>query len=315
MPEPISRMLSGDLLPPRLRDLPEPPAALHLVGELPRGPSVAIVGTREPSPEAHAFARTLAHELARAGIIILSGGAQGIDSAAHEGALDAEGRTVVVAPAGFHKPFPAENRELFSRVVAAGSAYLSLLPPDEPAPRGIFFERNGCLVALAHAVVLVEARHRSGARNAAAWARRLGRPLLVVPSAPWISAGAGCILELRLGGRLCAGAPDVLRALEESLVIPPSQRAPAATARVGTEQLSLSLAALGGDGELERVVRAVAAGARHLDGVCAVAGLPPASVQRHLLTLTLEGVLVADPAGSLGLGPVERSVSTTKISK
>jgi DNA processing protein len=315
MLEPISRILSGDLLPGRLRDLPEPPSELHLAGELPRGPAVAIVGTRSPSDAALKFAASLAGDLARAGIIILSGGAEGIDSAAHQGALDAKGQTVVVAPAGFDRPFPPKNRDLFRKIVAAGGAYLALLPPDEPAPRGVFFARNGCLVALAHAVVVVEARHRSGARNAAAWARRLARPLLAVPSAPWILTGPGCILELRLGARLCTGSDDVLRALEESLVIPALPRTPAPAPEPDSEQMALPLGPAEAGGELERVVRAVAAGARHLDGVCEALGLPPASAQRHLLTLTLEGVLVADALGGLRVNPTHRPVSTTKTSK
>lgn len=318
MAPPISRVLSGESLPPALRELEEPPAELHLVGELPRGPSVAIVGTRAPSADAADFARSLACELARAGIIILSGGAEGIDSAAHEGALAAGGRTVVVAPAGFNKPFPPKNAGLFRRIVAEGGAYLALLPPDEPAPRGIFFARNGCLVALAHAVVVVEAKHRSGARNAAAWARRLGRPLLAVPSAPWITTGPGCILELRLGARLCVSPDDVLRALEESLVIParPRARAPALDADFDQLELPLPPGTAGSEeGEVERVVRAVAAGARHLDGVCEASGLPPASAQRHLLTLTLEGVLVADGAGGLGVNPARWPVSAPKLLK
>jgi DNA processing protein len=315
MVEPISRVLSGDLLPPAVRELEEPPSELHLVGELPRGPSVAVVGTRAPSSEASNFARGLAGELARAGIIILSGGAEGIDAAAHEGALDGKGRTVVVAPAGFNKPFPPKNRELFHRIIAEGGAYLALLPPEEPAPRGIFFARNGCLVALAHAVVVVEAKHRSGARNAAAWARRLGRPLLAVPSAPWIPTGAGCILELRLGARVCSGSDDVLRALEESLVIPALPRARTPAAPANSEQMALPLGPVEEGGELERVVRAVALGARHLDGVCQVSGLAPGPAQRHLLTLTLEGVLVADAVGGLGLNPARRPVSSTKSLK
>ncbi len=315
MLEPISRILSGDLLPARLRDLPEPPSELHLAGELPRGPSVAIVGTRTPSDAAFKFTTALAGDLARAGIIILSGGAEGIDSAAHQGALDAKGRTVVVAPAGFDKPFPPKNRELFHKIVAAGGAYLALLPPHEPAPRGVFFARNGCLVALAHAVVVVEARHRSGARNAAAWARRLARPLLAVPSAPWISTGLGCILELRLGARLCTGSEDVLRALEESLVIPSRPPTPPPASEPYSEQLALPLGLVEAGGELERVARAVLAGARHLDRVCEAAGLPPASAQRHLLTLTLEGVLVADAVGGFGLNPAHRPVSATKSLK
>src|SRR5262249_30734984 len=81
-------------MPARVLDLPDPPDALYVRGELPRGPSVAIVGTRRPTPEARKFARRLARELASAGVSVLSGGAKGIDAAAHEGALRAHGTTV-----------------------------------------------------------------------------------------------------------------------------------------------------------------------------------------------------------------------------
>jgi DNA processing protein len=308
-----SRLLSDELLPQRLRDLPAPPLGVHVSGELPRGPSVAVVGTRRATLEARRFAFALSRDLARAGIVVLSGGAEGIDAAAHLGAIRGRFPTVVVAPAGFEKPFPARHRRLFERVLAHGGAYLSLRRPVEPALRSGFFARNGCLVALAHVVVVVEARYRSGARNAASWARRLGRPLLVVPNAPWIPTGRGCLLELRLGAKVCAGPGDVLDALEQALVLPPRRRLPVVEPEdqqvelpYGTpEEVRLATAEEGA----ELVVAAVRAGALHLDAVCERSGLSPAAVQRLILTLTLEGVLAADPAGRLGVAPAGGSVS------
>src|SRR5262245_46006796 len=121
-------VLSGPTLPPRFADLPRPPKLLYLWGELPRGPAVAIVGTRHATPAGLEFAETLSHDLARAGVAIFSGGAGGIDSAAHRGALRAGGTTVVMAPAGFDHPYPPENRRLFAQVVERGGAYASLVP-------------------------------------------------------------------------------------------------------------------------------------------------------------------------------------------
>src|SRR5690606_32176743 len=112
--------------------------------------------------------------------------------------------------------------ELFRRIVAERGAYVSLVPDDVAATQPAFFRRNACLAALAHAVVVVQAPRRSGARNAAAWARRLGRPLLVVPSAPWIERGLGCLLELRRGAQLCESARNVLQVLEQLGVTPPA---------------------------------------------------------------------------------------------
>jgi DNA processing protein len=310
-----ARILLGADLPPRLRDLPQPPVSVHLHGELPRGPAVAIVGTRHASARGLRFTEELAGALARRGVAILSGGAEGIDTAAHEGTLAAGGVTVVVAPAGLDAPFPKENAALFRRIIDSGGAYLSLVEDGAPATRGVFFRRNACLVAMAHAVVVTEAPVRSGARNAAKWARKLGRALLAVPYAPWSWRGRGSVLELRLGASVCTGARDVVRALERQLLTPlpkPGQIAPSQGELPfpGSEVAESRLPA-----EPSRVVAAIARGARTIDEICDRTGLGPGAVQRHVLTLTLEGVLAPDPgSGWLGVRAAGL-VSASKISK
>lgn len=290
-------LLTGPSLPLRLRELGEPPPVLHLRGELPRIPAVAIVGTRRPTFEGQKFAESLAHDLSAAGVAVLSGGAEGIDARAHEGALRAGGPTVVVAPAGYARPFPEENAQLFADIVQRGGAYVSLVPDDVAATRTSFFPRNACLAALAHALVVVEADFRSGARNAAAYARKLARPLFAVPHAPWRPKGRGCILELRQGALFCTGAPDVLRELDRMLLT----RVP-----LGGEPTQQTLSfehPLGLSADGERVYAAVAAGARHLDQLCEVTGLSAAAAQGEILTLSLLGVLAPDPSGGLLLSP------------
>jgi DNA processing protein len=282
--------LEGARLPPRLADLSSPPERLFLHGELPRGPAVAIVGTRTPSAEGLAFTRTLASNLAAEGVAILSGGAKGIDTAAHEGALDVGGVTVVVTPAGFDHPFPEENAGLFQRVLAGGGAYLSLFPDDVPAHRAHFFARNSYLAALAHVVVVTQLGYRSGAANAANWARRLGRPLYIVPHSPWVTEGKGAIQELRRGGLPLDRAKEVLKLLSASglhaLPAPPAQG-----------QLWSPAAAPDAD----PVLQALRAGACHVDEIADRTGLSLAAVQQRLLTLALSGVLVPGPLGSLKL--------------
>lgn len=285
-----SQQLFGERLPPRLADLGAPPGRLYVRGELPRGPAVAIVGTRHPSPEAVAFTRAFAAELAAAGVAILSGGAEGIDTAAHEGALDVGGVTVVVAPGGFRKPFPEQNAALFQRIVERGGAYLSLCADDAPASRSSFFPRNACLVALAHVVVVTQLPYRSGAANAAKWARRLGRPLLIVPHSPWVAQGKGALRELRLGGQPVDRPQEVLKLLSDSGLHP--------------------LAAAPVQGELwpedrpndeDPVLGALRQGASHVDEIADRTGLALATVQQRILTLALSGVLVPGPLGSLKL--------------
>jgi DNA processing protein len=287
-------MLAGPTLPPRLADLPEPPTELCLHGELPRGPAVAIVGTRYPTEQGVNFAESLASDLTREGVVVLSGGAEGIDTAAHVGALRAGGTTVVVAPCGFERPYPEENAALFRRVLDAGGAYLSLVSEDTPATRAAFFARNACLVALAHVVVVVEAGFISGALNAAKWARLLGRPLLIVPHSPWSPKGRGCLLELQRGASLCLGPRDILEQLDRMLLSPlPLDGRPV------QPTLPFGDALPGPKADLDRVRAAIAAGATHLDQIADLTGLSPAVVHRQILTLTLDGVLAPDPSGRL----------------
>ncbi|HET7541954.1 MAG TPA: DNA-processing protein DprA [Polyangiaceae bacterium] len=299
MSQVADRCLTGSALPGRLADLAEPPQRLFLRGELPRGPAVAIVGTRHPSDAYARFARDLARDLAGAGVAVLSGGAQGIDSEAHRGALAGGGVTVVVAPAGFERPYPEENAELFREIVAAGGAYLSLPEPDCPATRGIFFARNACLVALAHLVVVVESPVRSGARNAAAYARRLGRPLFVVPAAPWHGNGRGCLAELRLGAKVLLSVKDLLRALRDQNLHPVGST-PLAPGLSRPLQESLSFTETSSPVPARvAVLEAVQNGAGSSDEICLTTGLRPARVSEVILTLRLEGVLVTGPSGRL----------------
>lgn len=286
-----ARELSGRDLPVRLRDLEEPPERLYLHGELPRGPCVAIVGTRRASPEGVDFTRRLAADFAAAGVAVLSGGAEGIDTAAHEGALFVGGMTTVVAPAGLWHPFPKQNGPLFRRIVASGGAYLSLHPADVAADRPIFFARNACLVALAHAVVITETRFQGGALNAAKWARQLGRPHFVVPHSPWHEPGSGAVRLLRLGAQPLDRAADVLKLLSATrlhgLPAPVQTLLPLEYKEGGTDE--------------DPVLAAVRNGASHADEIAELTGLSLAAVQQRLLTLALSGVLVPGPWGSLKL--------------
>lgn len=290
--------LTGTRLPRPLAELPEPPARLHLHGRLPRGPAIAIVGTRTASAEALSWTRELSAEIAAAGVAIFSGGAKGIDTAAHEGALDAGGVTVVVTPAGFDHPFPAQNAELFRRIVDRGGGYLSLYPDEVKAERPEFFARNACLVAMSAAVIVAQTRRtRGGALNAAKWARQLGRELFIVPHSPWVEPGTGAVSLLRLGGRPLDRAKDVLTFLADRrlhalpLAAPPVEEGPVQT----------ELWPPANDPAGDPVLQALRAGATHPDEIADRTGLPMATVQRRILTLTLSGVLVPGPLGSLKL--------------
>jgi DNA processing protein len=199
--------------PQALRARPDAPAALYVRGTLPpvEG-AVAVVGSRAASPYGLGVARALAADLARAGLVVVSGLARGIDTAAHEAALAAGGASVAVVPAGLDHVVPREHRGLAERLAARG-ALVSEWPAGPPPFRGAFVSRNRIIAALAAATVVVEADEASGALATAAAARGYGRPVLAVPGDVDRPTSRGCLGLLRGGARVCAGAGDVLGVL------------------------------------------------------------------------------------------------------
>lgn len=308
--------------PTALTALAAPPP-LYLRGALPAAPGVTVVGTRSPSAAALGFTRALAGELARAGFAIWSGGALGIDAAAHEGALDAGGPTIVAFGGGLDRPYPKEHVRLFARVLAAGGALLARVADATPPSPAGFLLRNELLAALTSATVVIEAGVKSGARNTAAAARRFGRPLCVVPHPPWDPRGEGCAIELArsAGPRAIAiaGARDVLAAIASAgLPLPrrPAERGSGprdARAREREEGEVPAAPArherrpdLGLDAGERAVLAVIGAAPTHLDEVCARAALTPKVVAASVLTLTLRSVVVEGPAGFYRLAPPGR---------
>jgi len=287
--------------PPSLRDLASPPDHLCVRGELFAGPSIAIVGTRKPSPEARAYAHDLAFRLAQSGVAIWSGGAFGIDAAAHGGALDAGGITVAVVGTGLEHCYPPEHADLYERIVSTGGAIVSPFEPSQHATLLTFPQRNGPLAALTQATLVVQAPLKSGARSTAAFARRLGRPLFVVPVAPWDSLGAGNLAEANLGGQVLTDESRLFRLLGVRALDSPTPSSPVPNDRESPVPDALAMCPQPLWDRLSpshrKVFSAIAKAPRHLDELCAETGLSAPLVQDALLTLTLDAVLVEGPAG------------------
>jgi DNA processing protein len=168
-------------LPAPLLEIPDPPVVLYLLGNLPRGPFVSVVGSRRVTPRGREAARKFAAALARAGAAVVSGLAYGVDAAAHAGALDVGGRTVAVLAGGLDRPGPAGNRPLARRIVRQGGACLSEHPPGTPSLAYHFPDRNRLISGLSRATLIVEARERSGSLWTARHAAEQGRDVLVIP--------------------------------------------------------------------------------------------------------------------------------------
>lgn len=252
--------------PARLRELASMPDRLRIRGKWPdpqrRG--VAIVGTRAASPDGMAFARYLGARLATLGIVVWSGGANGIDRAAHEGALEVLGTTVLVSGAGIDFVYPPEATQLYDRVIEGGAVVS--LSPDAASPRAFsFLARNHVLAAMTDATVVVECPLKSGARSTSAAARRLGRPTFIAVQPPWSPFAAAVKEEERLGARAFA---DV-EALVQALAPPPALGEPSPPALV--------------------VAEALRTGPKHLDTLCDTLDLPARTVAAALTELSLRG--------------------------
>ncbi len=278
-------------------------------GQLPVRPGIAVVGTRHPTQDALEFTQKLVAELGREGYAIWSGGARGIDAAAHRGALKSHTSTVVVLPSCVDVPYPPEHRSLFDRVIEQRGALLSLWPDSTPLHRSFFLRRNKVLAALTRATVVVEAPCRSGARSTAKAARTLGRPLCVVPHPPWSGKGAGCAAEIGLGAHPVSSASQIVAQIRRpgpgspivcSEKFSPAQRRanPCSNgARNSSENQEINLLNQTFNEQEKLVFEQLSTAPTHIDELCLNTGQDLPTVTQGLLTLTLQAVVVEGPAG------------------
>jgi len=243
---------------------------------------VAIVGTRQPNPVAEEYARTIARDMAKRGIIIVSGGARGIDRAAHEGALDAGGVTWIVLPSDAPKVTPPDNDGVCVRAIKHGAVIWPF--GSRPQGRGNFHGRNRVLVRMSAAVIVVQAGLPSGTLNAAHWANEHHRPLWVALGAPFFTGFEGSIVLLKQGARPLYSHEDVLADLGVS-----SPR-PAASEK----QISLPF---GQDSTEAAIWACLSQAPKHQENIAVETGIAPFTTQGALLTLTLENVVVEGPPG------------------
>jgi len=265
--------------PDRLARIPDRPPELRVRGEIATGRAVAIVGSRHPDDYGLEMARELASGLARSGVAVVSGGAFGIDAAAHRGALDGGGRTVVVLGTGVDVPHPASNRALFEEVLATRGALVSEQPDGTRGFRGNFPARNRIVSGLSEAVVVVQAARGSGALITSSWARRQGVPVLAVPGDVREPLSFGPLSLLRAGAALAAEPGDVLRVLgvEEAT----------------REDAQLPLPEV--DGAEAAMLRALGRRPLHADALALAASVPPGEALGALLALELRGLCEQRP--------------------
>lgn len=265
-----------------LRDNPagHPPLALWAIGPLRLDDvaerSVAIVGTRAASAYGEHVAAELATGLVERDVAVVSGGAYGIDGAAHRAALAADGSTVAVLAGGLDVLYPAGHSALLHRVGREG-LLVSEYPPGVRPARHRFLTRNRLVAALSAATVVVEAGLRSGAASTAAWARSLDRMVCAVPGPVTSAASAGCHALIRAGADCVTRPDEIVEAM----------------GRAGefAEEQPRRTDPLDGltDTELKVYEALPARGSRTPDQVAVAAGLPPTSVLGPLALLEIAG--------------------------
>lgn len=204
--------LGSSSFPQLLTEIPNPPAILWFRGDLSICDKtvVAIVGARAASRAGVAAAEALAGDLARAGVVVASGLARGIDAAAHAGALDAGGTTIAVLGTGIDCVYPEENATLFDRIATAGLLLTEFPPGVLPFP-GNFPRRNRIISGLSRAVVVVEAAEKSGSLITARLAADQGRDVMAMPGLTAGGRNRGAHALLRDGAKLVESAVDILQ--------------------------------------------------------------------------------------------------------
>lgn len=270
----------------RLRPQAHAPMVLWAVGPVRldevAARAAAVVGTRAATAYGEHVAADIASGLAVRDAAVVSGGAFGIDGAAHRAALAAEGVTVAVLAGGIDVPYPMGHSSLLRRVAEEGLLVTEYPPGVRPA-RHRFLTRNRLVAALAGATVVVEAGARSGAANTAAWARALGRTVCAVPGPVTSSASVGCHALLRSrAAELVTRAEEVVEVIGHMGEFAPDEARPTSP--------------LDGFGEVDkRVYDALPArGARTVDEIAVASGLPPNRILGPLAMLEVAGLVVRE---------------------
>ncbi|OGQ60786.1 MAG: DNA protecting protein DprA [Deltaproteobacteria bacterium RIFCSPLOWO2_02_FULL_53_8] len=261
--------------PTQLKEINDPPVLLYIKGALPDNsfPSIAIVGTRQPTHYGLRLAETIAAELSAMGVTIVSGMARGCDAAAHKGALDAGGRTIAVLGTGVDVPYPRENTKLYERIAEASAIVAELPLLSQPLPFN-FPRRNRIISGLVCGVVVVEAPLRSGALQTARLALDYNREVMAVPGHAGSPKSMGTNKLLKDGATLVETAQDVMAALSLDFTV--------------AKQTQNSQTP---DNDESRILHAIGDDSLHIDSISAKTGIDIAKTSAILLGMELKGLI------------------------
>lgn len=284
-------VLGQGLYPSLLAELDDAPPILIAKGKLALldSPAVAIVGARNASAAACRFARSLAHDLGQEGMVVVSGLARGIDSAAHDGAL--ESGTIGVIAGGIDIFYPPENKARQEAMFERGLVLAEMPPGTEPRARH-FPYRNRIIAGISRGTIVVEAAPRSGSLITARLAAEAGREVMAIPGSPLDPRAQGCNQLIRDGATLVQNAADVAEAIQP---LKARVAAPRSDYEPPLEQF---------DGEaVEAVETLLGPSPVPVDEIIRLSGAPSGAVQMALLELDLAGRLDRHAGGKVSLRP------------
>ncbi|MEO5658433.1 MAG: DNA-processing protein DprA [Polaromonas sp.] len=284
-------VLGDAAYPPALLDIEDPPLMLYMLGALATSAqtatktianSLAIVGSRNPTPQGESNARQFARAFGSAGICVVSGLALGIDGAAHDGAMLGGGQTIAVVGTGLDRVYPKKHLELAHRIARQGML-ISEFPLGTPPLTANFPKRNRIISGLSRGTLVIEAALQSGSLITARLAAEQGKEVFAIPGSIHSPQSRGCHALIKQGAKLVEVAQDVL---EELRFLPAALDETSATPAEAAEpdREDPLLTALGFD-------------AASLDALQARTGLPTAHLQAQLLALELGGQVARLPGG------------------
>ena len=268
--------------PEMLREIPSPPLVLYVRGTLEKRDrhAVAIVGSRRATSYGLTCAKKLGFQLAHANVTVISGLARGIDTAAHEAALAAKGRTIAVIGSGLGMLYPPENRALADRIANGGGAVVTEFPVDYPPDKQSFPLRNRIVAGWGQGVLVVEAPQRSGSLITAGQALDYGRNVYAIPGPIDRPTSQGANALIQNGARLVTDVGDILNDME--LLFPEMREARSAS---GSEKsappANLTV-------EERAIYDFLESSETQLDAIIAAIGLPPAVISSTLLRLEMK---------------------------
>ncbi|MEM7206558.1 MAG: DNA-processing protein DprA [Pseudomonadota bacterium] len=286
--------------PARLRSLSDAPMLLYVRGDIDvlHTAQLAVVGSRNPTPEGQSSARLFSQHLASRGLTITSGLALGIDAASHIGALEGKGLTIAVAGTGLDRIYPAQHRELAERILVDG-AIVSEFPIGTTARAEFFPRRNRIISGLSIGTLVVEAALRSGSLTTARHASEQGREVFAIPGSIQNTLARGCHRLIRDGAKLVETADDILEELapllgENALTSPTETESDAAFSDQPGDTKSV-------DPAYQALINSLAGGAQTVDALVQSSGVAAAEVASMLLMLELNGTVTRLDGGRYAL--------------